>query len=178
VGTSIRRDHVVNRVNGNPHPFAVHFDFVVVLNYSTLGRATIHQVAARTFAVISLELRVEPPMPVIVAHSVMAVLCLRAYTKNYEERAAAESRDERTPSHDHLSKEWARLPQANIERHPVYDAHYVRRSLCHLRQVARFAPANDAPNNRPRYDERVGPRRLRASVLGQLLARFRGTKGA
>jgi hypothetical protein len=66
----------------------------VVANHSTLGRATIHQVAAGTFAVISLELRVEPLMPVIVAHSVMAVLCLRAYTKNYEERAAAESRDE------------------------------------------------------------------------------------
>jgi hypothetical protein len=68
VGTTIRRDHVVNRVNGNPHPFAVHFDFVVVVNHSTLGRATIHQVAARTFAVISLELRVEILMPVTVAH--------------------------------------------------------------------------------------------------------------
>ena len=46
-----RRDHVVNLVIGNRHPFAVHFDFVVVANHATLGRATIHQVAARTLAV-------------------------------------------------------------------------------------------------------------------------------
>jgi hypothetical protein len=31
---------------GNRHPLAVHFDFVVVTNHATLGRATIHQVAA------------------------------------------------------------------------------------------------------------------------------------
>ena len=37
MGTAIRRDHVVNRVNGNPHPFALHFYFVVVVNHSTLG---------------------------------------------------------------------------------------------------------------------------------------------
>ena len=78
MSTAVGRDHVVNRVNGNPHPFAIHFDFVVVLNHSTLGRATIQQVAARTFAVISLELRVEILMPVTVAHPVTSVLCLCA----------------------------------------------------------------------------------------------------
>ena len=97
MGTAIRRDHVVNRINGNQHPFAVHFDFVVVADHSTLGRATIHQVAARTFAAISLELRVEILMPVTVAHPVTSVLCLCAYTKKQREDAAAKSRDERAP---------------------------------------------------------------------------------
>ena len=99
MGTAIRRDHVVNRVNGNPHPFAIHFDFVVVVNHPTLGRATIQQVAARTLAVISLELRVEILMPVTVAHPVTSVLCLRAYTKKHRERAAAQSCDELAPPH-------------------------------------------------------------------------------
>ena len=109
MGTAIRRDHVVNRVNGNPHPFAIQFDFVVVLNHSTFGRATIQQVAARTFAVISLELRVEPLMPVTVAHPVTSVLCLCADTKKHREGAAAKSSDEGAPPHPSLPKESARL---------------------------------------------------------------------
>ena len=52
VRTSVRRDHVVYLVVRNWHPFAVNLDFVVVANHATLGRATIHQVAARTAAVI------------------------------------------------------------------------------------------------------------------------------
>jgi hypothetical protein len=86
VGTAIRRDHVINRVNGNPHPFAIHFDFVVVLNHSTLSRATIQQVAARTFAVISLELRVAASLesaeasgaPIMAARSIAAVRAIAA----------------------------------------------------------------------------------------------------
>ena len=92
MGTAIRRDHVVNRVNGNRHPFAVHFDLVVVVNRSTLGRATIHQVAARTLAIISSELRVEILMPVTVAHPVTSVLCLCVYTKKQERRCRQEPR--------------------------------------------------------------------------------------
>jgi len=97
MSTTIGRDHVVNLVTGNRHPFAVHFDFIVVANHATLGRATIHQVAARTFAAISLKLRVEILMPVTVAHPVISVLCLCAYTKKQREDAAAKSRDERAP---------------------------------------------------------------------------------
>ena len=58
MSTTIGRDHVVNLVTGNPHPFAVHFDLVVVAHHAALGRATIHQVAARALAVISFERRV------------------------------------------------------------------------------------------------------------------------
>src|ERR1700730_18657651 len=50
VGTTIRRDHIVDLIVGNWHPFAIDFDFVVVTNHATLGRATIHQVAARSLA--------------------------------------------------------------------------------------------------------------------------------
>jgi hypothetical protein len=39
VSTTIGRDHVVYLVIGNRQPLAVHFDFVVVTNHATLGRA-------------------------------------------------------------------------------------------------------------------------------------------
>jgi hypothetical protein len=88
VGTTIGRDHVVDLVVGNRHPFAVDFDFVVVANHATLGRATIHQVATRALAIISFELRVEALMPFIVAYPVISFLRRRAYTKKHGERAS------------------------------------------------------------------------------------------
>ena len=93
MSTTIGRDHVVNLVTGNPHPFAVHFDLVVVAHRAALGRATIHQVAARTLAVISFEIRVEALMPFIVACPVIPLLRRAAYTKRHGERSA-EQRDE------------------------------------------------------------------------------------
>src|SRR5262249_28737365 len=81
------RDHIVNLVIGNRHPFAVHFDFVVVANHATLGRATIHQVAAQT-AVISSELRVEVLMPFLVTYSVMSFLRRCACIHKHGGRAA------------------------------------------------------------------------------------------
>ena len=72
MSTTIGRDHVVNLVTGNPHPFAVHFDLVVVAHHAALGRATIHQVAARALAVISFERRAEALMPFIVACPVIS----------------------------------------------------------------------------------------------------------
>ena len=98
MSTTIGRDHVVNLVTGNRHPFAVHFDFIVVANHATLGRATIHQVAARALAVISFERRVEALMPFIVAYPVISFLRRCAYTKKHGERAA-QKRDELAPSH-------------------------------------------------------------------------------
>jgi hypothetical protein len=83
VSTTVGRDHIVNLVIGDRYPFAVHFDFVVIANHSTLGRATIHQVAAGTLAIISFELRVKVLMPVIVAYSVIAVLRRRADAKKH-----------------------------------------------------------------------------------------------
>jgi hypothetical protein len=67
VSATVGGDHIVNLVVGNHHPFAVHYDFIVVANHSALGWTTIHQVAARALAVISLELRVEVLMPFVVA---------------------------------------------------------------------------------------------------------------
>jgi hypothetical protein len=74
VGTSVGRDHFVNLIAGHRHPFAVHFDFVVVAHHATLGRATIHHAATRTSAVVSPERRVEVLMPFIVADAVISVL--------------------------------------------------------------------------------------------------------
>ena len=54
MSTTIGRDDVVTLVDGKSHPFAVHFDLVVVAHHAALGRATIDQVAARALAVISL----------------------------------------------------------------------------------------------------------------------------
>ena len=93
MGATIRRDHVVNRVNGNPHPFAVHFDFVVVANHSTLGRATIHQVAARSLAIVSFELRVEVLMPFIVTYPIVSVLRCRACKKKHGEPTSKQRRE-------------------------------------------------------------------------------------
>ena len=92
MSTTIGRDNVVNLVTGNPHPFAVHFDLVVVAHHAALGRATIHQVAARTLAVISFELRVEALMPFIVTFPVISLLRRCAYTKKHGERAAQKRR--------------------------------------------------------------------------------------
>jgi hypothetical protein len=105
MSTTIGRDHVVNLVTGNRHPFAVHFDFVVVANHATLGRATIHQVAARTLAVISFEIRVEALMPFIVACPVISFLRRCAYTMK---------RGERTTEHD---------PSSSREQLPAHDRH-------------------------------------------------------
>ena len=87
MSTTIGRDHVVNLVTGNPYPFAVHFDLVVVAHHAALGRATIHQVAARALAVISFERRVEALMPFIVACPVISFLRRCAYTMKRGERA-------------------------------------------------------------------------------------------
>src|SRR3954452_435338 len=93
MSTAIGRDHVVNLVTGNPHPFAVHFDLVVVAQHAALGRATIHQVAARALAVISFERRVEALMPFSVACPVISILRRCAYTMKRGERTT-EQRDE------------------------------------------------------------------------------------
>ena len=97
MSTTIGRDHVVNLVTGNPYPFAVHFDLVVVAHHAALGRATIHQVAARALAVISFERRVEALMPFIVACPVISFLPRCAYTMKRGERTT-EQRDELAPS--------------------------------------------------------------------------------
>jgi hypothetical protein len=102
MSTTIGRDHVVNLVTGNPHPFAVHFDLVVVAHHAALGRATIHQVAARALAVISFERRVEALMPFIVACPVISFLRPCAYTKKHGERTT-EQRDELAPLHRRMS---------------------------------------------------------------------------
>jgi hypothetical protein len=54
--TTIRRDHVVDLVIGNRRPFAVHLDLVMVADHAALLRATVHEVTASAFAVVSVEL--------------------------------------------------------------------------------------------------------------------------
>jgi hypothetical protein len=93
VSATIGRDRVVDLVVGNRRPYTVHFNFVVVANHTTLGRPTIHQIAARALAIVSFEFRVEALMPFIVAHSVVSFLRRRAYTQKQRDRAA-EQRDE------------------------------------------------------------------------------------
>src|SRR4029450_14137207 len=73
VSATIGRDHIVDLVVGNRRPDTVHFNFVVVANDATLGRPTIHQIAART-SVVSSELRVEALMPFIVTRTVVSLL--------------------------------------------------------------------------------------------------------
>jgi hypothetical protein len=67
VSATIGRNDVVDLVVGDRRPDTVHFNFVVVANDTTLGRPTIHQIAARAPAIIPFEFRVEALMPFIVA---------------------------------------------------------------------------------------------------------------
>src|SRR5215510_9284919 len=97
VSATIGRDHVIDLVVGNRRPNTVHFNFVVIANDATLGRPTIHQIAART-SVVSSELRVEALMPFIVARPVVSLLRRSVHTKKQVSRAA-EQRDELAPPH-------------------------------------------------------------------------------
>jgi hypothetical protein len=92
MSSAIRRDYIIDLVSGNRHPGTVHLNFVVVADHTTLGRPTIHQIAARA-SVISFECRVEPLMPFIVAYSVVSFLRRRAYAKKQGD-SPAEQRDE------------------------------------------------------------------------------------
>jgi hypothetical protein len=71
---------------------------------ATLGRPTIHQIAAR--AIISFEFRVEAQMPLIVAHAVVSLLRLRAYTKKHE--GTTKQADERASFHRITSRQVSR----------------------------------------------------------------------
>jgi hypothetical protein len=88
VSATIGRDRVVDLVIGYRRPCTVYFNFVVVANHATLGRPTIHQVAARASAIISFELRVEVPMPFIVTYPIVPFLRRRVYTKKQGDRTA------------------------------------------------------------------------------------------
>jgi len=87
MSTAIRRDYIIDLVSGNRHPGTVHLNFVVVADHTTLGRPTIHQIAARA-SVISFECRVESLMPFIVAYSVVSFLRCRVSTEKHNDRAA------------------------------------------------------------------------------------------
>src|SRR5262249_5995593 len=106
VSATIRRDHVIDLVVGNRRPNTVHFNFVVIAKDATLGRPTIHQIAART-SVVSSELRVDAVMPFIVARTVVSLLRRSVHTKKQGSRAA-EQRDECAAVHSITSSARAR----------------------------------------------------------------------
>src|SRR5262245_29027591 len=84
VSATIGRDHVIDLVVGNRRPNTVHFNFVVIANDATLGRPTIHQIAART-SVVSSELRVEALMPFLMAYPVVSFLRCRVSTEKRDD---------------------------------------------------------------------------------------------
>src|SRR5262245_29748081 len=56
MSANIRRDHIVDPVIGNRRPFAVYLDFVMVADHAALRRATVHEITAGAFAVVSVQL--------------------------------------------------------------------------------------------------------------------------
>ena len=88
MSTTIGRDHVVNLVTGNPHPFAFHFDLVVVAHHAALGRATIHQVAARALAVIPFERQVDAIYRGLPRNILLAPMRLHNETRRARPRVA------------------------------------------------------------------------------------------
>jgi hypothetical protein len=95
--TTIWRDDVVDLVIWNRRPLAVYFDFVMVADHTALSRATVHEVTAGAFAVVSVQFRVEALMP-IVACPLISSLRRCAYTKKHGE-PPAEQRDELPAPH-------------------------------------------------------------------------------
>ena len=93
--TTIRRDHTVDLVIGNRHPFAVDLDLVMVADHTALRRAAVHEVTAGAFAVVSVELQVKVFMPPIVANPEISFLRRCAYTKRHEERATEQNDETR-----------------------------------------------------------------------------------
>ena len=55
MSATIRRDYIVDPVIGNRRPFAVHLDLVMVADHAALRRPTVHEVTARAFAVVSVQ---------------------------------------------------------------------------------------------------------------------------
>src|SRR5262249_39671162 len=94
--TAIWRDHMVDLVIWNRRPLAVDFDFVMVADHTALSRATVHEVTAGTFAVVSVQLRVEALMPFVVACPGIPLLRRAVHTKRHGERSA-EQHDELAP---------------------------------------------------------------------------------
>jgi hypothetical protein len=87
MSATVRRDHVVDFVVGNRRPFAVHLDFVMVADHAALRWATVHEVTAGAFAVVSVELQIKVFMPPIMANPVISFLRRRADTKERRDDA-------------------------------------------------------------------------------------------
>jgi hypothetical protein len=81
MSTTVRRDHVVDLVVGNWRPFAVHLDFVMVADRSTLRWTTVQEITASAFSVVSVELQIEVLMPPFMADPVISLLRRCAGTK-------------------------------------------------------------------------------------------------
>jgi hypothetical protein len=105
--TTIWRDDVVDLVIWNRRPLAVYFDFVMVADHTALSRATVHEVTAGAFAVVSVQFRVEALMPFIVAYPGIPLLRRAAHTKRHGE-CSAKQRDELAAPHSITSSARAR----------------------------------------------------------------------
>jgi hypothetical protein len=90
MSTTVWRDHIVDLVIGNRRPLAVHLDFVMVAKHATLRWATVYEVTAGTFAVVSVELQIEVLMPPFMADPIIPLLRRRTGTK--EDRSEADYR--------------------------------------------------------------------------------------
>jgi hypothetical protein len=74
VSASIGRRYILDRSLGHPHPGAIHFHLVVVIDHPGLRRTTIRQIAARHIRVLADELRIEALVPCLVSNTMMSVL--------------------------------------------------------------------------------------------------------
>ena len=55
MSATIWRDYIVDPVVGNRRPFTVHLDLLMVADHAALCRPTVHEVTARAFAVVSVQ---------------------------------------------------------------------------------------------------------------------------
>jgi hypothetical protein len=113
--TTIWRDDVVDLVIWNRRPLAVYFDFVMVADHTALSRATVHEVTAGAFAVVSVQLRVEALMPFIVAYPGIPLLRRAAHTKRHGE-CSAKQRDELAAPHVWMAPAWQEIFERAAQR--------------------------------------------------------------
>src|SRR5262245_28077803 len=114
--TAVWRDHMVDLVIWNRRPLAVDFDFVMVTDHTALSRATVHEVTAGAFAVVSVQLRVEALMPFVVACPEISLLRRAADAKRHGERSPEKRGQLAAAAHVWMAPAWQEIFERAAQR--------------------------------------------------------------
>jgi hypothetical protein len=116
----------------------------VVAKHATLGRAAIHQVAARALAIVSFELRVEVLMPFIVTYPIISVLRCRVCKKKHGEPTSKQRREV-------LPFTWKLHPQTLFESKGTLSSSRMRKLRWQLIPAVAAPQSRDKPKCSRRF---------------------------